>query len=126
VTRPTNQPMEGLIVPATCGFGGRIWLVSRIWELSKELPVQELPVAPLVEQYWDRNIWFSRGSALTWGNVVDHCGGIMRADLSYPIVLRSDGFLFDGAHRLAKAYLTNQPTIKAVQFEVDPDPDWTD
>ncbi len=30
----------------------------------------------------------------------------------------------DGAHRVAKAYLAGHAEVLAVQFEVDPAPDW--
>ena len=46
------------------------------------------------------------------------------ADLSFPIILSSDGRVMDGMHRVAKAVLLARSTIKAVQFRDDPEPDY--
>ena len=49
---------------------------------------------------------------------------MLEADLRYPIILSADGRVMDGMHRVAKAYLEGRETIQAVQFEVDPRPDY--
>ena len=51
---------------------------------------------------------------------------IKETDLSYPIILSSDGRVMDGMHRVAKALLGGQETIEAVQFSQDPEPDYID
>jgi hypothetical protein len=48
---------------------------------------------------------------------------INEADLSQPIILSAAGYLMDGGHRLAKAWLLKRQEIQAVQFEIDPEPD---
>ena len=48
----------------------------------------------------------------------------MEADLSYPIILSSDGGLMDGGHRIAKAWIEGCQEIDAVQFQEDPEPDY--
>jgi hypothetical protein len=48
------------------------------------------------------------------------------ADLRFPIILSADGRVMDGMHRVAKAVLLRQATIEAVQFDVDPEPDYVD
>ena len=45
-----------------------------------------------------------------------HYTRIMEADLSYPIFVRADNDLIDGAHRLCKAILTGKKTINAYVF----------
>ncbi|XWV25586.1 hypothetical protein QJ856_gp0168 [Tupanvirus deep ocean] len=42
---------------------------------------------------------------------------ILKADLSYPIIISADGFIIDGVHRLTKAYLNNIQQIKAHIFD---------
>jgi hypothetical protein len=42
---------------------------------------------------------------------------ILKANLSYPIIISSDGFIMDGVHRLTKAYLRNKKIIKAYIFD---------
>ena len=41
---------------------------------------------------------------------------IKKADLNYPIIISSDGYVVDGIHRLSNAYLNNVKTIKAYKF----------
>lgn len=45
------------------------------------------------------------------------------ADLTYPIILSSDGRVMDGMHRVARALLEGETSIRAVQFRQDPPPD---
>ncbi len=42
----------------------------------------------------------------------------------YPIILGNDGRVMDGMHRIARALLEGHATIKAVQFEIQPGPDF--
>jgi hypothetical protein len=42
--------------------------------------------------------------------------------LSHPIILDEDGVIMDGRHRVMKALLTEQKTIKVVRFDENPDP----
>jgi hypothetical protein len=86
------------------------WLVARLWDLSRDLPVEEVPLSSLTE--CDRNMWFgTRGGPPTVRNVVSHFRRIAEADLPIPIILRPDGRIMDGVHRLAKAMLEGRQTI---------------
>ena len=42
---------------------------------------------------------------------------ILRADLSYPIIVSHKGYIVDGIHRLSKAHLQKVPEIKAYVFD---------
>jgi hypothetical protein len=55
---------------------------------------------------------------------VEHIRLIEAADLSFPIILASDGRVMDGMHRVAKALLLGRAVIEAVQFTGDPEPDY--
>jgi hypothetical protein len=44
--------------------------------------------------------------------------------LHYPIILSADGYLMDGGHQIAKAYLLKMGEVPAVQFSLDPEPDY--
>ena len=48
---------------------------------------------------------------------------IQKADLRHPIIMRSDGYIIDGWHRVAKAILEGKETIKAYRFETYLEPD---
>ena len=49
---------------------------------------------------------------------------VQEADFKYPIIVCADGRVMDGMHRVAKAKLQGQLTVKAVKFEVTPKPDF--
>ena len=75
----------------------------------------------------DENFWFGdKNIEPTCRAIVEHVRLIEETDLSYPIILSSDGRVMDGMHRVAKALLKRQETIEAVQFKKDPKPDYED
>ncbi len=99
------------------------WLVARLWDLARDLPVLEVPLNDLTE--CDRNMWFgARGGPPTVRNVVSHFRRIADADLSIPIILRADGRILDGVHRAARAMLEGHKTIRAVRIIEMPEPDF--
>lgn len=57
---------------------------------------------------------------------MEHVRLIQEADMSFPIILSSDGRVMDGRHRVAKAMLEGHETIEAVKFSQDPEPDYED
>jgi hypothetical protein len=67
--------------------------------------------------------WFC-GNPPTCRAVTLHTKRILNADLTFPIILSSDGRLMDGGHRIAKAWLEGRDEVHAVQFAVDPEPDF--
>jgi len=59
----------------------------------------------------------------TWKSIVEHIRLIDRADLSFPIILSSEGRVMDGMHRAAKALIQEVDSLPAKQFAQDPAPD---
>ena len=99
------------------------WDVDRLVELSKSLPVKQVPLESIDEI--DSVYWFDdRHERPTVRRVVDHARLIEEVDLSYPIILGSDGRVMDGMHRIAKALLEGRATIDAVQFGTHLEPDY--
>jgi len=101
------------------------WDVDRLLDLSRDIEIIDVPLTEIAEL--DEDYWFA-GSAEspTCRKVVEHCDLINKADLSYPIVLCSEGRVMDGMHRIAKALLVERRTIKAVKFSATPEPDYVD
>jgi len=99
-----------------------IWEVAGLWEKSKDLPVTEVPL-DFFNQYLDKNFWFAQKNPPNLRNFLKHCIKVAEADLAYPIILDEDGKVLDGIHRLVKAYLMEEKTIKTVRFPVTPPPD---
>ena len=101
------------------------WDVRRLVRLSRDLPLQAVALSDIAEL--DREHWYGHGSATpTVRSVVEHCQLIMAADLAYPIILDSVGRVMDGMHRIGKALMLGHDYIDAVQFTVDPAPDYLD
>ena len=98
------------------------WDVDRLVELAKDLPVEEVEVASITEV--DSVYWFDETHPPTVRSVIEHTRLIEEVDPSYPIILSSTGRVMDGMHRVARAVLRGEPTIPAVLFEVDPEPDY--
>jgi hypothetical protein len=98
----------------TSKLGRHNWSVSRLFELSKELPVMNIPINHL-------NI-YHKYNDLTLREMVMHMKAVNDANLDYPIILDEDGDIMDGRHRLMKALLIGAETIKAVRFEENPTP----
>ena len=97
-----------------CTLGRHSWSVPRLFELSRDLPIMDIPINHL-------NLYYSY-SDLTLRDMVMHMNAVNNADLDKPIILDEDGDLMDGRHRLMKAMLLGKETIKAVRFDENPSP----
>jgi hypothetical protein len=102
--------------------GRLVWFVERLWYLARELPVRHIQIDEIAE--FDQNCWFGPTSLPTCRAVAQHARRIFEADLRYPIILSVEGYLMDGGHRIAKAYLLQMREVPAVQFQLDPEPDY--
>ena len=90
------------------------WAVSRLIMLAKDLEVFEMPLQHLNMYYCYEDI--------SLREMVMHMQAVIDADLSHPIILDEDGELMDGRHRIMKALLNKEETIKAVRFDKNPEP----
>jgi hypothetical protein len=99
--------------------GLRAWAVDRLVALSKQFQPQRVPITcigELDEPYW--------GGSMTSRAVAEHAHLMAEADLTYPVILSSDGRVMDGMHRVLKALNRGETHILAVRFVVDPEPDF--
>lgn len=93
---------------------GNVWSVANLIEDARDLPIMEIPLEHLnIDKELD---------AMNLRAFVAHLKHVRDADLKYPIILDENGSIFDGFHRVAKALLLGEKTIKAVRFESDPPP----
>lgn len=105
--------------------GRGIWYIDRLWELAAALPVEDLPISEvkvLDEVCWFSDVW---GVKPTCRAVIDHCRRIMDADLKYPVIVGPNGDILDGVHRIGKAMLRGEATVRAVRIKELPPPDET-
>lgn len=103
--------------------GRGVWYIDRRWPLADGLPVEDLPidqVRELDEVCWFSDVW---GVRPTCRAVIDHCRRILDADMSYPVILGPGGIVLDGVHRIAKAMMRGDATVRAVRIEILPPPD---
>lgn len=96
------------------------WDVDRLVLLSREFPVRAVPLAEIREL----EELFLGGHAATWRSFAEHVRLVEEAELRYPIIRAADGAVMDGMHRVTKAFIRGNEAIDAVQFEVDPSPDY--
>ncbi len=98
-----------------------IWNVDSLIEESREFEIKEVDMNDIPQL--DEVIWFNNHKKKpTIRNTAEHMQRALKADLDFPIILAPDGSLMDGGHRIAKALLQGDKTIKAVQFEKYPKP----
>jgi len=105
--------------------GRGIWYIDRLWIAAAGLPVEDLPISrvrELDEVCWFSDVW---GKKPTCRAVIEHCQRILAADLSHPVILSPKGEVLDGVHRIAKALLAGQTTVRAVRLPAMPPPDDT-
>jgi len=98
---------------------GSIWGTTSLIKNSMNLPVFQFEV---------KTVCLDEIMRWTIINVRDYCVHFKRvrdADLTKPIILRSDGYIMDGWHRIIKALTHGVKTLPAKQFEVTPTPDFT-
>jgi len=98
------------------------WDVDRLVALTAGFPRIHVPLSSIREL--DEPFWFSGANVPPCRAVVDHARLIEAADLSFPIILSSNGRVMDGMHRVGKAALLGRSSIEAVQFTHDPEPDY--
>lgn len=107
----SNQAQEFV----THSVSGKKYACPRLFDYAKDLPVFEMPLAGMD----------LKNTPFDDSNMIDlayHCRKVNEADLKWPIILFPDGTVADGRHRIIKALMTGQPTIKAVRMTWWPQP----
>ena len=107
--------------PSERGFDA--WDVDRLIELSRDLPIERVPVQAISEI--DTEYWFDGSAEIaTVRKVVEHAKLIAEVDPSFPIILGYDGRVMDGMHRIARALLEGRRELDAVRFSAPITPDY--
>ena len=101
--------------------GLQAWDVDRLVRLSREFPVRAVALVDIPEL---DEPFFGDDAEPTWRSFAEHARLVHEAKLKYPIILAADGAVMDGMHRVAKALGQGRLAIDAVQFAVDPPPDY--
>lgn len=110
-----DKPWDGLKNQKARDTNGREWTVTSLVEHAKDRPVLDIPLEHLCIAKSVRGVRLR--------DFVAHMKLVLDADLTFPIILDEDGDIFDGIHRVMKALLEGQESIKAVRLVQDPPPD---
>lgn len=100
-----------------------VWDIHRLIRLTRGYPVRQIPLSSIAEL--DECFWFG-SEAASCRAVALHAKLMQQADLAHPIILASSGRVMDGMHRVCRALMEGRPTVAAVQFTTDPEPDYID
>ena len=96
--------------------GGRRWLMANLIAMSKDLEVFDLPLIGL-------DLLVSPWECASVASFIYHVQRVQDCDLKHPVILGAEGQLMNGWHRICKAILQGDETIKAVRFETTPGAD---
>jgi hypothetical protein len=121
----------------TADFQGKMYNVYAIIDFLKDAPIELVPTktfAPMVAagmKHWDDaegeslephemlRDWPAAKNNSLW---TEHVAKIEAADLAHPIIVhRPTNTVFDGMHRLAKAFRDQAPEISVKYFDTLPD-----
>jgi hypothetical protein len=101
------------------------WDVDRLIRLTSGFPVIEVDLSDIPEL--DTAYWSAPDAGPeTVREIVGHIRLIQEADPAHPVILGFDNRVMDGMHRIAKALLAGQSSVRAIRFEVQPKPDYRD
>lgn len=89
------------------------WHARHLWDASAWLEPFDLEIEEALRKCGG---WIDYLPDLQHSEVAPEVGRIESADLSYPIILHPAGWVMDGYHRTAKAFLAGHKTIRAVRF----------
>ena len=99
---------------------GRVYKGESLHKAAENLPIINYEINPdtLLEEllHWQLK---------NFRDYLAHYKRITEADLSKPIILRSDGYIMDGWHRIIKALYKGEKILPAKKFINDPEPDAT-
>ena len=118
-------PLKGHICCMRFGDEKYFWTVEHLILLSSELAHKFVKVETVLKTIRSGK-WFQQGQAPTIGDVLDHIERAMNAEAKYPIILSAEGRVMDGAHRIVAASIRGEIEIAAVQFTVNPKPQYVE
>ena len=98
---------------------GRVWSIDCLIKASEGLDIIDFDLSAISLDDPNFISWdFTRVY-----DVVVHYKRVRDSDLSIPIILRSDGVVMDGRHRIIKALSEGMETLPAKRFINDPESD---
>lgn len=96
--------------------GDKVYRVKDLIKAAEGLEQFDMPLAGIATHGWP---W----AGANIKSFIYHMKRVQEADMGYPIILATDGYICDGWHRVCKAILEGRSYIRAVRLEVMPEPD---
>lgn len=97
---------------------GGVWKTASLIEAALKLPIFQLDITKVsIEEVL-------RWKIVNLRDYLNHYRRVAQADLSSPLILRSDGYIMNGWHRVIKALFEGVKQLPAKKFQVDPEPDF--
>ncbi|MRW88863.1 hypothetical protein GJ699_02575 [Duganella sp. FT80W] len=97
---------------------GKVWNVTNLIARAKDLEPFDLPLAAI---YLGTEVWGATGTPY---GMAFHMRRALDVDTSYPVIMSEEGFIMDGWHRVLRALIDGNATIKAVRFAKTPPHDY--
>jgi hypothetical protein len=97
---------------------GRIFKTESLHRAAENIPVTTYHIN--VDAILDELI---RWRLDNFRDFMNHFKRVKDADLSKPLIVRSDGYVMDGWHRIIRAILEGITDLPQKRFIVDPEPD---
>ena len=97
---------------------GGVWKTNSLIKATSNFPIFQYDITKInIDE-------LLRWKLVNLRDYLNHYQRVVMADLSNPIILRSDGYIMNGWHRVIKALFENKKTLPARQFKTDPEPDF--
>jgi hypothetical protein len=125
--RKVKKPAERILYGERRPDGSTpFWRTPTIWSAADGKPTIAVAIESL--NILDEVVWFGGPQNVqpTVRRIAQRARDILDSDLGYPIIMTRSGDVLDGAHRIAKAYLSGEQVISAVVIDDWPPPDGTD
>lgn len=100
--------------------GKKYWSNETLFKAAKGIKPYDLQLSALD---LDVEVWKDSSDIAAY---LFHINRTNNADLSYPIIQHPNGYIVDGWHRVCKAILMGNSTIKCVRLDKMPLPDRED
>ena len=98
---------------------GQVYKGESLRKAAEDLPIIEYQICS--EEIFEELIHWQLKN---FRDFLVHYQRVTDADLSKPIILRSDGCIMDGWHRVIKAIREGKISLQAKKFIIDPQPDY--
>ena len=98
---------------------GNVWKAESLIKAAESLPIFQYDITKI-----DLDT-IIRWKLVNLRDYLNHFQRICQVDISKPIILRSDGYIMNGWHRVIKALHDGMNELPAKQFKIDPVPDFS-